>query len=299
MKTSESKLGEKKFIPIPGNSESIQKINKQLILLSGLSRDAKVEILIEGESGVGKSQAAEIIHKASGRTGEFITLSVFREDSIISDLFGHIRGAFTSAHVSRSGAIKQATNGTLFLDEIGDMPEKTQSILLTLLDNRSYRQMGCDETRKAKTSFIFATNRDLRKLRDEGQFRNDLYQRLNVVSLRLPPLRERGDDINEWINIFFEKNKNLFSSKSKNLFEQLKCDFKDNYFNYAWPGNLRELENRIKETLIFRQTIDKKEEHISCRSTPITFKTQSYLGEPGSNLKRQTIGDIGFFTPQH
>lgn len=206
-------------------------------------------VLIQGESGTGKELVAKAIHKASQQSGNnMISLNCAAiPDSLIeSELFGNEKGAFTGAVNARAGLIEAADGGTLFLDEIGELPLEAQARLLRVLQEGEVRRIGSVATKKVSVRLIAATHRNLKKLTERGGFREDLYYRLNVVKLTLPPLRERHDDIPVLANHFLKVNCEQlgkpclsFSPAAKNVIQ-----------TYRWPGNIRELENAIERAVI-------------------------------------------------
>ncbi len=194
-------------------------------------------VLLLGETGTGKELIARTIHRASARD-PFVVVDCSAMSGALmeSELFGHAKGAFTGAHSSRIGLIEQADGGTAFFDEIGELPLDLQAKLLRVLQEKEFRPVGSTQTYRSNFRIIAATNRDLSREVMEGRFRQDLYYRLNVVSLRISPLRERKDEIPLLVEHFLK----LFSSEacvSTSLLESLQ--------SYDWPGNVRELENAI------------------------------------------------------
>src|SRR5947207_10955527 len=196
-------------------------------------------ILIRGETGTGKEVVARAIHHGSPRRAhQFVTFncSAIPETLLEAELFGHVRGAFTGAVGTRQGRIEQAHKGTLFLDEVGTMSTALQSKLLRALQEREFERVGDNHTIKVDVRFIAATNSDLAKMVAEGAFREDLYYRLNVIPITLPPLRERRDDIPLLATHFLEK----FSPDSPIHVSQAAMRA---LMAYTWPGNVRQLEN--------------------------------------------------------
>jgi two-component system, NtrC family, response regulator AlgB len=206
-------------------------------------------VLILGESGTGKSVLARGMHARSPRkAGAFVTVSCpsLSRELLESELFGHVRGAFTGALSDTQGKVAAADGGTLLLDEIGDLPLEIQSKLLRLLQEREYERVGEAKQRKANVRVISATNRDLTVAVREGRFREDLYYRLNVISLRLPPLRDRLQDLERMakrhLDFFAHRAGKQFSGFSPGALEAMR--------SYNWPGNLRELRNLIERAVI-------------------------------------------------
>lgn len=206
-------------------------------------------VLVLGESGTGKELVARAIHHESERRNhKMISLNcaAIPESLIESELFGHEKGAFTGATASRVGLVEAADNSTLFLDEIGELPMEAQARLLRVLQEGEVRRVGSIETRKVNVRLIAATHRNLKQLVDEKQFRQDLYYRLNVVKLTLPPLRERGDDLNQIADHVLAKQSRTHNKANLTLTD----DTRTAMANYSWPGNIRELENAIERAVI-------------------------------------------------
>src|ERR1700676_5421432 len=206
-------------------------------------------VLILGESGTGKSVMARAMHARSPRRGAaFVTVSCpsLSRELLESELFGHVKGAFTGALADTAGKVAASEGGTLLLDEIGDLPLEIQSKLLRLLQEREYDRVGEAKARRANVRVISATNRDLAEAVREGRFREDLYYRLNVITLRLPPLRERPQDLERiakrHLDFFAQRAGKQFRGFTREALETMKA--------YHWPGNLRELRNLIERAVI-------------------------------------------------
>ncbi|HLB05423.1 MAG TPA: sigma-54 dependent transcriptional regulator [Thermodesulfobacteriota bacterium] len=206
-------------------------------------------VLIEGESGVGKELVAKAIHNMSHRSnGHFVAINcgALPENLLESELFGHVKGAFTGAIANKAGLFEEASGGTLLLDEIGDMSTQTQVRLLRVLQEMEIRRIGSNKTTTIDVRVISASNRDLRQLISEGRFREDLYYRLNTVTVTIPPLRERREDIPPLIEHFIcshsERLGKTFPSVSREVMGLL--------LSYNWPGNVRELQHVIENILI-------------------------------------------------
>jgi NtrC-family two-component system response regulator AlgB len=211
--------------------------------------ESEAIVLLLGESGTGKSVLARAMHQRSPRRGgAFVTVSCpsLSRELLQSDLFGQVKGAFTGAHADTVGKVAAADGGTLFLDEIGELPLEIQAKLLRLLQEREYERLGEAKPRRANVRVISATNRDLAQAVTDGKFREDLFYRLNVISLRLPPLRDRLDDIER---IALSHLTFLAGHAGKNV-HGFSPDALAAMRQYAWPGNLRELHNVIERAVI-------------------------------------------------
>ncbi|HXJ61712.1 MAG TPA: sigma-54 dependent transcriptional regulator [Verrucomicrobiae bacterium] len=216
-----------------------------------LLRSAKTpaSILILGESGTGKSVAARAVHRHSHLANKpFVTVSCpsLSRELLESELFGHVKGAFTGAVRDHWGKVKGADGGTLFLDEIGDLPAEIQPKLLRLLQEREYERLGENVLRQASVRVIAATNRDLKKRVADGVFREDLYFRLNVIAVEMPPLRERPGDLIRLADLYL----NHFANQCGRRLEGLSGEATAQLCAYSWPGNLRELRNAIERAVI-------------------------------------------------
>jgi two-component system, NtrC family, response regulator AlgB len=210
-------------------------------------------ILILGESGTGKTVAARAVHQASPRADKpFITINSpgLSKELIESELFGHVKGSFTGAARDHWGKVKAADGGTLFLDEIGELPMDLQAKLLRLLQDREYERVGESVTRKADVRIIAATNRDLKKEVQAGTFREDLFYRLNVITVEMPPLRRRPDDL----LTFAENYLKFFARQFGRTLRGYSAEAKKLLLRHSWPGNLRELRNTIERAAILCQS---------------------------------------------
>jgi Nif-specific regulatory protein len=241
-----SALGER-FRPenIVGNSKSMLDVYQRIHQVAG----SDTTVLIRGESGTGKELVASAIHYASRRRDKpfvKVNCAALSEDLLESELFGHERGAFTGALYERIGRMGEATGGTFFLDEIGDFSPGIQVKLLRVLQEREYERVGSNKTHKADVRVIAATNRDLEALVAQGEFRQDLYYRINVVPILLPPLRERRNDILLLADYFVGKHARQMA---KNV-TRISTPAIDMMFAYHWPGNVRELENCIEYAVL-------------------------------------------------
>lgn len=211
-------------------------------------------VLIEGESGTGKELAARAIHQWSGRSGSFVPINcgAITSELMESELFGHVKGAFTGAHQLREGLFTYANNGTLFLDEIGEMPLPMQVHLLRVLEEQTIRPVGSNREIPVDVRIIAATNRDLNEEVERGNFRQDLFYRLNVVTVRMPTLRERLEDIPDLVEFFMQKMAADMGVSPHHMGNRELVQLR----SYAWPGNVRELKNVIERCLLLDQSPD-------------------------------------------
>jgi formate hydrogenlyase transcriptional activator len=230
---------------IVGQSAALRRI-LQLVDMVAAS-DATVLLL--GETGTGKELIARAIHKRSQRRKEnFVTLNCAAIPSALfeSELFGHERGAFTGAHIQRVGRLELADRGTLFLDEVGEMPIELQPKLLRALQERAYERVGSVRTKSVDMRLVAATNCDLEQMMADKQFRIDLYYRLNVFPIQLPPLRERREDIPLLVEHFTQK----YAQRMGKEIETIPVAMMQKLIRWEWPGNVRELENLIERSVI-------------------------------------------------
>ena len=211
-------------------------------------------VLIEGESGTGKELAARAIHQWSGRSGSFVPINcgAITAELMESELFGHVKGAFTGAHQVREGLFTYANNGTLFLDEIGEMPLPMQVHLLRVLEEQTIRPVGSNRELPVDVRIIAATNRDLSEEVECGNFRQDLFYRLNVVTVRMPTLRERLEDIPDLVEFFMQKMAADMGVSPHHMGNRELVQLR----SYTWPGNVRELKNVIERCLLLDQSPD-------------------------------------------
>ena len=210
-------------------------------------------VLITGETGTGKELIARAIHKRSDRSGRpFVSVNcaAIPRDLIASELFGHEKGAFTGALQRRIGRFELAEGGTLFLDEIGELPAETQIALLRVLQEKEFQRVGSNQTIRANVRVIAATHRDLPSAIEAGDFRRDLYYRINVFPLEIPPLRERQEDIRVLVEYFIDR----YASKAGKPIRHIARKSMDQLQSYAWPGNIRELQNVIERSVILCDT---------------------------------------------
>jgi transcriptional regulator with PAS, ATPase and Fis domain len=240
---------------ILGESAEIRQVIDKIMQVA----DTDITILMQGESGVGKDITARAIHELSHRKHHdmvIVNCGAIPEGIIESELFGHEKGSFTGAHEARQGYFEKANLGTIFLDEIGDTPKNVQVKLLRVLESGEFFRVGSSKMLTTDTRVIAATNQDLWKLVEEGEFREDLYYRLDTVKIKLPPLRERKEDI---IPIF-RKFVSEYSAKYDSVFRGFSDEAKELLVSYRWPGNVRELRNVAEQLVVLEksQYIDKE-----------------------------------------
>jgi DNA-binding NtrC family response regulator len=236
---------DKQFKTIIGTSAAMRRV------FDTISRVApsKASVIITGESGVGKELVADAIHELSPRKNKScikVHCAAFTETLLESELFGHEKGAFTGAVVRRRGIFERANEGTLFLDEIGEINQNIQIKLLRVLQERKFERVGGDETIETDVRIVAATNRDLKAEIEKGSFREDLYFRLNVVNIEVPPLRERKDDLPLLVSAFLKK----FSVDNVKTIEGIDEYARSILFTYDWPGNVRELQNCMESAVV-------------------------------------------------
>jgi transcriptional regulator with GAF, ATPase, and Fis domain len=232
------------FEGIVGHSKPIREIFKTIARL----RDSEAPVFLHGESGTGKEVFARAIHRNSPRRDRpflGVNCAAFSEQVLDSELFGHVRGAFTGADRDRKGLFEEASGGTLFLDEVGEMSPGMQAKLLRVLQEKEIRPVGSNLTKKVDVRIVSASVRDLQKMVREGGFREDLYYRLHVVRIALPPLRERPEDIPDLVGHFLKANDLGLPEESLSV----DPDAMKLLMSYAWPGNIRELQNEIHRGL--------------------------------------------------
>ena len=238
-------VGSNGFGRLIGSSQALEKMLRQARAVA----DTCATVLITGENGTGKEMLARAIHEESQRAdGPFIAVScaALPESLIESELFGHEKGAFTGAIAQRIGRLELANHGTLFLDEVGEIPLELQPKLLRVLQEREFERLGSTRTLRTDVRLIAATNRDLAAMVQEQKFRSDLFFRLNVFPIQLPPLRERPEDIPLLVRHFAQE----FARRMNKQIETVSSETMKALCQYAWPGNIRELQNVIERAVI-------------------------------------------------
>jgi two-component system response regulator PilR (NtrC family) len=277
-----------KFSGIIGRSPRMRQVFN-LIMQAAPSRST---ILITGESGTGKELVARAIHANSPRADRaFVTVNSgnLPPDLLESTLFGHVKGAFTGAINPKKGLYDLADKGSIFFDEIGNIPAETQAKLLRVMQEREFMRLGGMETIRVDARIIAATNCDLKEMVDEGRFREDLYYRLHVINVYLPPLRERKDDIPPLVQHFLEK----YSEENNKPDIELKPEALDLLMEYSWPGNVRELENVIERAVVLSPTAiigaDLIPDHV--RTAP-TFRIPNFVVPPEGLSFKDVITNV-------
>ena len=275
-------------IPIIGSSPLMQKVFKSVAKLA----NTDLTVMIFGESGTGKELVAKILHEYGKRkNGPFVAINMaaIPKELIESELFGHEKGSFTGAFSKKSGKFEEADGGTLFLDEIGDMPYEAQTRLLRVIQEGEFNRVGGNEKIKTNLRIITATHRNLDELVQNGGFREDLFYRLNVFPINLPPLRLRLSDLNKLVHYFLNKSYKEGLSK-KNISEEAINELK----KYKWPGNIRELENFIRRLVVL--TTSNKITHSDIVKN--LSKTNTMITESNSNNGLEKIS-LSMSVEQH
>jgi two-component system repressor protein LuxO len=268
---SYKKFYHEEFHGMIGSSLPMQAIYKTIENVAA----SKATVFITGESGTGKELCATAVHDLSPRKDKnlvVINCGAIPENLMESEIFGHVKGAFTGAIASREGAAQKADGGTLFLDELGELDLDLQTKLLRLIQSGTFQAVGSTETRKVDIRFICATNRDPLNMVKKGTFREDLYYRLNVIPIHMPPLRERGDDSLVIAKILLEH-----SSREENKnFTDLSSDVKRLILFHEWPGNIRQLENMIRNVVVLNDAQEVTLEMLPKPFNEIDMATDKY-----------------------
>jgi DNA-binding NtrC family response regulator len=267
-----------------GRSPQMRRICELILDVSATSS----HVLIQGESGTGKEVVARTIHRESNRNKRpFIVAncSAYAETLLHSELFGHEKGAFTGAIRRKPGRFEQANGGTIFLDEIGEISLPTQVILLRVIQDGKFERVGGEDTLSTDARIIAATNRDLKKAMAQGIFREDLYWRLNVISVYVPPLRERKEDIPQLVANFISRYNERLGKNVRSFSEEAM----DLIFRHHWPGNVRELENAVERSMVLA-----KGDVAQAEDMPVDIRLQADLGR-----EERTLSNLGRLERDH
>ena len=251
---------------------------EEVIQRAELVAETKSTVLITGETGTGKELVARAIHDRSAQRDMpliKVNCAAIPETLLESELFGHVRGAFTGATTTKKGKFALADGGTIFLDEIGTMSPTLQSKLLRVLQEREFEPLGSERTEKVDVRVIAATNRDLRQMVADGKFQEDLFYRLNVIPIEIPPLRERRDDIPALVEHFVQKH----AQRTGRRIERIDDGVLAGLQQYDWPGNVRELENTIERAVVLSP------------GPVITARAISVLGAAGASSRRAAVAE--------
>ncbi len=270
-----------KFDEIVSTSHAME----EAINLAGRVAASNATVLIRGESGTGKELVAKAVHYHSPRANFpliKVNCAALPETLLESELFGHEKGAFTGAATRRIGRFEAADKGTLFLDEIGELTPGMQVKLLRVLQEREFERLGGNQTIKVDVRVIAATNRDLEKAMHEGKFREDLYYRLNVVSVVIPPLRERKEDIPELLDHFIKK----YGQANRKKISGVSAEVRDLLMRYSYPGNVRELENIIERAVVLS-----KGGHITTADLPLHLRTIASEGGLSAEKLKDSLNE--------
>ncbi len=253
---------------------------EEVLNIAGRAADSKASILICGESGTGKELIAQAIHYSSPRKDAplvSVNCAALNENLLESELFGHEKGAYTGADKQRKGRFEQADKGTIFLDEVGEIPLATQVKLLRFLQEREFERVGGNKTIQVDVRVITATNRELQKMVEAGDFRQDLFYRLNVISIKIPPLRDRKSDITTLVSYFVSR----FANENQKDVKGVSKEGMDVLLKYGYPGNVRELENIIQRAVVMT-----RRDIITTDDLPVHIKSpKSELELPKSEIK--------------
>jgi transcriptional regulator with GAF, ATPase, and Fis domain len=260
-----------KYDNMIGKSKPMQSLYALLDKIKG----ADSTVLVQGENGTGKELIAKSIHYNSHRTDKPFVIqncSAFNDNLLESELFGHVKGSFTGALKDKKGLFEMADKGTFFLDEIGDTSPTMQVKLLRVLQEGTFTPVGATETRKVDVRIVAATNRNLKEMVEQGTFREDLYYRLNVINIRVPPLRERKEDIPYLVDFFLARLHDSHPNAAKKILTKRALE---KLYDYAWPGNVRELQNEIERLFVLAGEETKlMAEHLSGKILESAEKTK-------------------------
>src|SRR5579864_4103177 len=280
---------ERRFEQVIGNSPALESVLEQVERVAPTDST----VLIQGETGSGKELIARAIHNLSSRCGRpFVRLNcaAIPLDLLESELFGHEKGAFTGAIAQKIGRFELADKGTLFLDEVGDIPPALQPKLLRVLQEQEFERLGSNRTHQVDVRMVAATNRDLGEMVNRGQFRSDLYYRLNVFPVLLPPLRTRAEDVPALVMHFVE----IFGRRMGRKIEHIPAQTMSALNSYHWPGNIRELQNLIERAVILSRDGVLPNPLPTTGTPPVTVSTATTttLRESERSLILQTLGEV-------
>ena len=281
-KTTDSDGSTETFGRLVARSGSMKRLFKQLRDVADTDRT----ILLWGESGTGKELFAEAVHQHSARAAKPLvrfSCAALQPTVLESELFGHEKGSFTGAHRQKAGRFEMADGGTILLDEVDDIPTEIQVKLLRVVEQQEFERVGGEDAVRVNTRLICATKRDLYKLVEEGRFREDLYYRLNVISLKIPPLRERPDDIAVLARHFAAKHATLVDDREATISSHAL----DELMRHSWPGNVRELEHVIERALAFCGGDEIRPEHI------LPLSRDGETGTTGRGIELAEVGKLG------
>ena len=276
LKSSDPDRDQRRFEQVIGKSAALEAVFEQVECVANTDST----VLIQGETGTGKELIARAIHNISSRCGrEFVKLNcaAIPLDLLESELFGHEKGAFTGAIAQRIGRFEMADKGTLFLDEVGDIPPALQPKLLRVLQEQEFERLGSTRTRQVDVRLVAATNRDLTEMVKQGDFRSDLYYRLNVFPIRIPPLRERREDIPLLVQYFMQK----YARRMGKRIETVPTATMQKLIDWPWPGNVRELQNMIERGAILSRGF--------VLEIPLNELVQSAIPVPGDSNGALTL----------
>ena len=274
-----------KKVMVKGNSEAIQRLYKHVELVA----PTKFSVLILGESGTGKEYIAEMIHECSPRHDRpFIAVDCgsLSKELAPSELFGHLKGSFTSAVADKKGVFEQAKGGTVFLDEVGNLPYEVQMQLLRSLQEQKVRPVGSAVDVPVDVRIVAATNENIEKAIEQGKFRQDLYHRINEFTLQVPPLRERMDDLEEFVEFFLSQANEELGKEVKGVSDKAMAAMK----KLPWTGNLRELRNVIRRCVLFAEgdliEVEDLPVYLEQADQPKEFVTDDYALRPGNEREQ-------------
>jgi formate hydrogenlyase transcriptional activator len=276
LKLNDPDRNRRRFEQVIGKSAGLEAVFEQVECVAPTDST----VLIQGETGTGKELIARAIHNVSKRCGRsFIKLNcaAIPLDLLESELFGHEKGAFTGAIAQRIGRFETADKGTLFLDEVGDIPPALQPKLLRVLQEQEFERLGSTRTRQVDVRLVAATNRDLVDMTKQGEFRSDLYYRLNVFPIRIPPLRERREDIPLLVHYFMDK----YARRMGKRIETVPTATMQKLVDWPWPGNIRELQNMIERGVILSRGF--------VLEIPLTELEQPRIAASSSNNEASTL----------